>query len=293
MTEEKFVGILQTYGRWMEEHSAKQETWGLFAGLYLTNRTSGRIAVRAELINPDGAVTDVSVLNDLLDRFQPCKPIAEQPAIIAPVITNGQILPLPPGDSVCYGTRPMLRSPWLESTLQNQSASTMALGRGRAKYKSCYMKQNFTEDEARAFYRCLTSDTTRGVIVAVDSYGGAVNTADRVEDTAVPQRSSVMKLQFMSFWPNETDDAYRLKGIHDLYNAVYSTAAVPEQYKGTPFPGEHYDGCYINYPDADMLQHAFWPQLYYGTGNLYPFLQAAKREYDPHNIFHHAMAIRI
>jgi hypothetical protein len=174
----------------------------------------------------------------------------------------------------------------------NQGGSTLALGKGRAKYKSCYMKKNFTEDEARAYYRMMTSDATRGIIIAVDSYGGATNNPDRVHDTAIPQRSSIMKLQFMSFWNNETDDAFRLKGIRDLYDAVYSTDSVPQPYKGTPFPGSQYDGCYINYPDADMLQHEFWPQLYYGTGDLYPFLQQVKREYDPHNIFHHAMAIR-
>jgi hypothetical protein len=35
-----------------------------------------------------------------------------------------------------------------------------------------------------------------------------------------------------------------------------------------------------------MLQHAYWPQLYCGIGDLYPFLQSVKRKYDPNNIFH-------
>ena len=41
-----------------------------------------------------------------------------------------------------------------------------------------------------------------------------------------------------------------------------------------------------------MLAHEFWPQLYYGAGDLYPFLQRVKRQYDPNNIFHHAMSVR-
>jgi FAD/FMN-containing dehydrogenase len=32
--------------------------------------------------------------------------------------------------------------------------------------------------------------------------------------------------------------------------------------------------------------------LYYGEGELYPFLQDVKRRYDPNNIFHHSMSIR-
>jgi FAD/FMN-containing dehydrogenase len=42
-----------------------------------------------------------------------------------------------------------------------------------------------------------------------------------------------------------------------------------------------------------MLAYAFWPQIYYGTGDLYPFLQQVKRRYDPNNIFHHKMSVRI
>jgi FAD/FMN-containing dehydrogenase len=41
-----------------------------------------------------------------------------------------------------------------------------------------------------------------------------------------------------------------------------------------------------------MLKYAFWPELYYGTGDIYPLLQDVKQQYDPHNIFHHAMSIR-
>ena len=68
------------------------------------------------------------------------------------------------------------------------------------------------------------------------------------------------------------------------------------KYKGTPYPNDHYEGCYCNYPDKDMLAYSFWPELYFGSSNspesLYPFLQEVKRKYDPNNIFHHAMSIR-
>ena len=72
---------------------------------------------------------------------------------------------------------------------------------------------------------------------------------------------------------------------------MYSGADVDSKYSTTPYPGERYDGCYINYPDKDMLAYPFWPQLYYGD-QLYAFLQGVKRRYDPNNIFHHAMSVR-
>ena len=120
------------------------------------------------------------------------------------------------------------------------------------------MKRGFTAREAQRIYAHLTR-TMPGVdlsqsLLQVDSYGGAINKAERIGDTA----------------PD-----------------------VPAPHSGTPYPGDRYEGCYINYPDVDMLAYQFWPQLYYGSGDLYAFLQDVKRRYDPNNIFHHAMSVRV
>ena len=154
------------------------------------------------------------------------------------------------------------------------------------------MKKAFTPAESLALYNQLTSENSRGLILAIDSYGGVTNNPDRVKDTAIAQRSSIMKLQYQTYWQDPKEDAARLQGMRDLYTATYSTDAVDQAHLGTPFPNEYYEGCYMNYPDVDMLEHDYWPQLYYGTGGLYPFLQKVKKKYDPHNIFHHAMSIR-
>ncbi|GAA3761807.1 FAD-dependent oxidoreductase [Terriglobus aquaticus] len=295
MTEDKFVRILRAYGAWMERTSPQKEARGIFAGLYMTSKATGRMQMRAELTTETGPVKDVSVLLDLLDQFGPCKPLSAKPESSKPVVdTNTPAFRMgpPPGDSVCYGERPVVRTPWIDSTLLNQSGNSVVLGDShRAKYKSCYMTSNFSEEEAQAYYRELSRDTNRGLVVAVDSYGGAVNNPQRAEDTAIPQRSSVMKLQYQSYWQTPEDDAPRLAAIRDTYNAVYSVSDIPERYKGTPFGCSRYEGCYINYPDADMLQHAHWTELYYGK--TYPFLQAVKRTYDPHNIFHNAMSVQV
>ncbi len=86
-----------------------------------------------------------------------------------------------------------------------------------------------------------------------------------------------LPLQYQTYWREEKDDDAHLTWIRDFYREMYSGADVDSRYGTTPYPGERYDGCYINYPDK----------------GLYPFLQGVKRRYDPNNIFHHAMSVRL
>ena len=156
------------------------------------------------------------------------------------------------------------------------------------------MKKNFTADELRRMYAQLTRDipgVTTDCIIAVDSYGGAVNKPHLAGETSISQRSSVMKLQYQMYWQNADEDEARLKYFDEMYTDIYS-ANVEGKYAGTPFHNEFYEGCYINYPDVDMARNSFWPELYYGNGGLYPFLQKVKKKYDPNNIFHHSMTVR-
>ncbi len=296
MTPDRFVKIVTTYGEFWEKNDHNQESWSLFGFLDLRSKASGRINIDAMLFNSTANVKNVSALTDFLDLFQTCAPLAEAPAGYTLRDSRhgedgyGYFQRPPAGDSVCYGEHILTRRPWIETALEDSGVSIG--GVARAKYKSAYMKKAFTPAEALALYNMLADDSSRGLIVTIDSYGGAINNPDRAKDTAIAQRSSVMKLQYQTYWQDAKDDAARLKGIRDTYTAAYSTAAADQSHLGTPFPNEHYEGCYMNYPDADMLEHDYWPQLYYGTGELYPFLQRVKKKYDPHNIFHYAMSIR-
>ena len=279
MTEDRFVEILCTFGQYWATRGKHPDTWGLFSILDLSHSSSRHFGLSVQFCNPDGTCRDLAVLREFLGLFRSCKP--------------ARGAPMPPGARMpqrhlpqqpCEGEYPLNRRLWLEATVSESGSERPS----RAKYKSAYMKQNFTDVEAKCIYKHLkrTSPGTdlRGSVLAVDSYGGAVNRATLSGETAIAQRSSIMKLQFMSFWQREQDDAGRLRWMSDFFTELYS---------GTPYPGDHYEGCYINYPDCDMLAHSFWPQLYYGSGDLYPFLQGVKRRYDPNNVFHHAMSVRI
>ena len=292
MTEDRFVAIVQTYGDYWERHGQEPQTWGLFSLLSIGHASGGRFGISLQFCNRNGTCGDREVLDQFLARFDACGPSTS----VAPPNEPGQSQRIAPPakatGSCATGLRPLLRRPWLEATLAGSGGGESA----RANYKSAYMKRNFTVAEAKCMYRHLTrkmgSADLRGSVVAIDSYGGAVNRLEQIRSTSNPQRSSIMKLQYMSFWTRPEDDAARLQWMRDFYRELYSGPSVDARFAGTPYPGERYEGCYINYPDRDMLAYSFWPQLYYGDGDLYPFLQDVKRRYDPHNIFHHAMSIR-
>jgi hypothetical protein len=287
MTEERFVDILLRYGDYWTTRGKEKDTWGLFTVLNLQHSAAGRFGLSLQFCNPDGTCRDLTVVNEFLDRFETCSPAPTHTAIrgdhsLSEQVTTG---------TVCPGGHALTLRPWLDATVEGSGGSN-----SRAKYKSTYMKKNFTANEAKCIYkhlkRTIPGVDLRGSILAVDSYGGAVNRPELLAETSVAQRSSFMKLQFMSFWKNSADDGGRLQWMRDFYQDLYASDVVAAPYKGTPYPGEHYEGCYINYPDVDMLAYNFWPQLYYGEGELYPFLQDVKRRYDPHNVFHHAMSVR-
>jgi hypothetical protein len=65
---------------------------------------------------------------------------------------------------------------------------------------------------------------------------------------------------------------------------------------GVPVPGDAYDGTFINHPDTDLADPALntsgvpWQTLYYKEN--YSRLQRVKAQWDPRNLFHHALSIR-
>ncbi len=293
MTPERFETILSTYGHYHETRAKDPDTWGMFTFLGLSHRSSGRIGISAQFCNPDGTCNDLAPLREFVEIFKPCKPLVAEPQRMesrhSPQAGNAPLRKNPDGTPIVCTDAHMSLSSWYDANVRGGIG-----GGARAKYKSCYMKKNFTSAEARNIYKHLTREipgADLSGILAVDSYGGAVNRPELANETSVSQRASVMKLQFQSYWQNPADDAVRLEWMKDFYRDLYSGPDVDEQHKGTPYPNQQYEGCYINYPDADMLAYPFWPQLYYGE-QLYSFLQGVKRRYDPNNIFHFSMSIR-
>ncbi|MFF9780763.1 FAD/FMN-containing dehydrogenase [Streptomyces sp. SceaMP-e96] len=208
------------------------------------------------------------------------------------------------------------RLPWLTATQTLNGSGDNQCG----KYKSAYMRRGFTEAQLDAIYHHLSCDgyDNPQALLQVDSYGGAINLPDS-SDTAVYQRSSVLKLQYQTYWSYQQDSnddgvadhhdaeadpsiaAPHLRWIREFYRDVYQdTGGVPILAPtGAPDGGQPdpvTDGCYINYPDRD-LDDPEWNcsgqsahRLYYGDN--YGRLQAVKERWDPRNVFRNAQSVR-
>jgi FAD/FMN-containing dehydrogenase len=277
MSEEKFARILDTFGGYFATRGQDPETWGLFSIIEANHQARGYIRISVQFCNPDGTCKNTKVLDEFLSLFDACKPMAESAAPPAPAVQG-------------FGPHMLTRVSWADT----QAAGGVRRGSTRAKYKSAYMKKNYTAREIEVFYKHLTR-AMPGVdlshtVVEVDSYGGAINRKEMLDQTVAFQRSSVMKMQFQTYWSNPAEDEGHIAWIREFYKELYSSDQIDASHQGTPFPGPRYEGCYINYPDGDMIEYAYWPQLYYGPN--YDFLQGVKKKYDPNNVFHHAMSIR-
>ena len=183
------------------------------------------------------------------------------------------------------------------------------------KYKSAYMKKPFPDDQVAAIYHWL--NTTPNVpnvdmsqsLLQVDTYGGAIN-CHAPDATAVPQRSSIMKLQYQTYWLNSSRPGHsdqppfstqadaHLQWIDGFYRAVYAA------YGGTPDPSRDstgtVDGAYFNYPDKDLgthargdVDHALWLYFLENYRDNPRNLVQVKQRWDPGNIFHHAQSIPV
>lgn len=301
MTEERFARILYLFSNYWETRGRDPETWGLFSIFNLSHKSSGHLGMSVTFTNPDGTVKDTRVVEEYLAMFDECKPVSEITSV-HPAMAEHHPEPAASGTNLCLAQHNLTKMNWIDTQEPARpTAGRPARGSGsfssRHKYKSTYMKQAFSREEAAAFYKNLTR-TIPGVdlsscTILADSFGGAVNKKQMLEETSSAQRSSILKLQFIASWKDPAQDEGHATWIRDLYADLYPNSKAGAKYNGTPFWSDQYEGCYINYPDADMLQHDFWPQLYYGTGDLYPFLQNVKKKYDPNNIFHHSMSVRV
>jgi FAD/FMN-containing dehydrogenase len=264
-TSDKLGELLKTFGEYWETRGQEPETWGLSVVMPLTHRSTGEFSMTVRFSDEEGTCKELGVLEEFLKIFSRWSPSGRVPLVE--------------------------RHGWMESL---GAAAGEPLYR-RGKYKSAYMKRAFTSAESRKIYEFLSTDV-EGVnfeetAFEIHSYGGAVNKLEMAASTAIPQRRSVMKLQPLTYWNDPEQDAAQCSWINRFYEELYSGPDADTAHQGTPYWNEQYEGCYMNYPDVDMLRYDFWPQLYHGDEN-YAFLQDVKRRYDPGNVFHHAMSIR-
>jgi FAD/FMN-containing dehydrogenase len=262
MTQDQFTILVRTYGEFFERNRAAGSPYdGLFALFHLTHKKASQIVLTAQYVGEQ---------QDLLDHFvahiQPktltVRPVAQTHAV------GRHYFPL--------ATTEVQRLPWLFATQTLDGSGPNQ----RGKYKSAYMIEPFPDRQIDVMWKHLSEGLQNPqALLQVDSYGGQINRVAS-DATAIPQRSSILKLQYQTYWTKESQTAENLAWINAFYRDMYG--------EGGPRPDGTMDGCYVNYPDMDLRD---WQHLYY-IGN-YPKLRRVKGMWDPLNVFHHGQSIEL
>ncbi|WP_217710494.1 FAD-binding oxidoreductase [Streptomyces sp. NA04227] len=262
LSREDFVRLVRNHGAWFERHSGPDSPWcGLYSVLALTRRQSGALAMTTQL--DAGLPQAADMLRSYVDA-----------------VSDG--LPVRPHSRT-------LRMPWLHGTRWPGTAGD-GDPTARTKIKVAYARRRLTDRRIGTVHDHLTDPAhdIGGGVVALISYGGRVNAVPPGR-TAVPQRDSILKVVYGSTWQDAAQDAEQLGWVRELYRDVYADTG------GVPVPDEDSDGAYINYPDVDLADPAWntsgvqWPELYYGEALAR--LRRIKAEWDPGNVFRHALSI--
>jgi aclacinomycin oxidase len=200
-------------------------------------------------------------------------------------------------DALSYGsasprTRDVARMSWLDFAL-NPLPDMFAMPPDgvSVKVKDAMLKQRLTDAQIDvAYYHLTRSDyDIMGGVLGFATYGGRVNTVAR-DATASAQRESIIDSACNVGWVAPAEAEKNLSWVRSFYRELFNDTG------GVPVPGDRYDGSFINHPDVDHADPTWnasglpWHTLYYQDN--YARLQRVKTQWDPRNIFHHALSIR-
>ncbi|NKQ23646.1 FAD-binding oxidoreductase [Streptomyces galbus] len=276
-----FTALVGNYARWHVAHRAPGSAYdALCSYLVLGHRSSGAVALTAQV---DATVPGAGAL---LESF-----LAEIGAGVRARPTGAGLAVAEP--AVPAGFTPARRLPWLNATRLLGTTNALVNDPSQCSdFKSAYFKGPFTAQQVEALYRALAHDDRGNATTAVtlSSFGGQVN-AVAPDATASVHRDSAFKALWGIFWTDPAREADCLAWIRGAYGDVFAATG------GVPVPGVATDGCYVNYPDADLGDPRWntsavpWYRLYYGDN--YPRLQRVKQTWDPADVFRHRQSVRL
>ncbi len=309
LSAQTFADLLSLYSESnVEAQGAPVPSFDIF---HLNHEAAGSIVwamyrfdVAGSDLSPDErSEAAAQAFDEKFDRIREITPVSVKPGPINGHPWHGSAGPIMPADAAAS----FRQYTFLEG-MQNTNGS----GPNRfGKYKSAYMNKAFTNDMAAALYQGLTT-TPGGMdmsqsLCQVDSYGCAINQLDSAA-TAIPQRDSIMKLQYQTYWDNDSviggGDPAQSKAHVDWVNTMY--ADVYADYGQFPDPrldpDGTVDGCYFNYCDSDLgtnddavpgIDHAMY--LYFKDNyKVNPRnLLSVKRNWNPENWFSSAQSIPV
>ncbi|MGE4158733.1 MAG: FAD-binding oxidoreductase [Planctomycetota bacterium] len=113
---------------------------------------------------------------------------------------------------------------------------------------------------------------TPGMIMQINTLGGAINSKEFAERSSYPHRARANLGELQCYWDEAKQTETRLKGFRDTQDVLMKAKLT---------------GHYANYPD---LRFKNWAEDYYSADNL-KRLQAIKALHDPDNRFRHPQSV--
>ncbi|MEU7820610.1 FAD-binding protein [Catellatospora sp. NPDC049133] len=267
MTADAFRRLCANFGTWHEQNSASGSAGAaLYASMIAPRIENGKILISGQV--------DPSVPSQvtLLDSFLAALGVGVGPT---PLIVKAPV------------------QPWLQPTISapDTAVSMGILGPPRSKTKGGLLKKRYTDEQIDIAYHHLTRAdyAHKASVFTIASYGGRIN-ALAPNATATAHRRSIMLGSVFSCWDVPADDQRHLDWNRAFFRDLYASTG------GVPAPSDANEGCYINWPDVDLVDPAYNGsgvsalELYYGA-NL-PRLRRVKAKYDPCGVFQHTLSIR-
>ena len=319
-----FGEILEAFGSFFAG-PANAENRNIFAEIHANHVDAGSISI--PIFAYDDPALGLSAtecddqvrhaINDLGGRILDTVKLSSYPGRLAPHRPHDTRLLRPVDDSATYR-----QYTYLSGTQNVDGSGPNQFG----KYKSAYMNDLFTPTMVEALYEGL-NEQIEGIdfsssLVQIDSYGGAINDI-AADATPIPQRSSILKLQYQTYWDNDCpvgqDDPVQQAAHVDWINRIYTNTYA--DYGGFPDPKrnppgrDEVDGAYFNYPDVYLGTHGpsgpdnpgidFAMDLYFKQNwreRALPFdpanpatynLQDIKRRWNPEDWFRSAQSVPV
>jgi FAD/FMN-containing dehydrogenase len=266
LTESQLVRLGRNFGAWAEAHDDPDGAEArLFGTLFLHRRQLGQVFLKGLVAGGAGA-------ERLADAY------------LAAVLDG---VPAP-------ATRETQSSSWLAfATDPFPELYRMPPGLDlRNKVKDACLRRGLTEDQLGTVVRHLTRDDIDlpGGLVGMSNFGGRTNSVAPGATAAGPRRT-VLDLACSAGWVDPAEDGKYIDWARTSYRDIFAGTG------GAPVPGPAYDGAQINHPDVDLADPAWnrsgvpWHRLYYQDN--YARLQQVKKRWDPANVFHHALSVRL
>lgn len=260
-----FVRLLRNHGAWTEKNSdIKSADTSLWSVLIAHRPQIGKVVVR-------GLGVDSVRANRQIDDH---------------VAALSEGTPPPAAVNVT-------KMSWLDFALNPfPDLFTMPPGGVSTKGTDAMLKKPLTDEQLGVVHEYMTRTdfNVMGGIFGLATYGGRVNEASP-DATASAQRSSIFDMACSVGWIDPREEAESVRWVREFYRDLFADTG------GVPAPGGRYDGTFINHPDVDLTDAAWnksgvpWHTLYFRDN--YARLQRVKARWDPRDIFHHALSIRL